>query len=321
MPGHPTAAVLHTAYASRSHDEEAERAALESTLGFDIPLARTNSESLELVRDAEIAFANGLTEEVVDAAQQLRWVQAFSSGVDSYPLERLKEEDIILTNAAGIHAVPISEQVIGYMLLFSRRLNRGIRQQRESRWERYEGGELHDRTVGIVGVGAVGGRIAEVAKVLDMRVLGVKRDTSDVPDAVDEVFAPDELISILPEVDYLVIACPLTDATRGMIGREELDALGNSAVLINVSRGGIVDDYDRLTEALQSHRIGGAGLDVYPEEPFDLDSPLWDLPNVVMTPHNAGSTPRKPERIAEVVEENYRAYVDGEYDRMPTRIV
>jgi len=320
MPNHPKVVMLHSARASHAHDEDAERAAIEDRLGFDILMARTAPESVALLEDAEIALCNGITDELVAAAAQLQWVQAFSSGVDAYPLDRFRDEDIVLTNAAGIHAVPISEQVLGYMLMFSRRLTRGVRQQYENRWERYEGGELKDETLGLVGVGAVGSRVAAIAQTLEMRVLGVKRDTETVPDGVDEVFSPDQLFEVLPEADYLVIACPLTDATDGLIGGDELDALKNSAVLINISRGAIVD-YDRLVTALQLHEIRGAGLDVFPEEPYDLDSPLWDLPNVVVTPHNAGSTPRKPGRIAEIVAQNYAAFIDGDRSAMPTRVV
>ena len=312
--------MLHTVRASHAHDEAAERAAIEDRLDLDVPLARTPPESLALLADAEVALSAGLTADMLDAAPDLRWVQAFSSGVDGYPLDALRERGVVLTNAAGIHAEPIAQQALGYLLTFSRRLHVGFRQQAEGRWERYEGDELGGKTLGLVGVGAVGTRLAELARALGMRVLGVKRDPTTAPDVLDACYGPDGLYEVLPEADYLVLACPLTDETRGLVDAEAISALPNHAVLVNVARGGVVDD-EALVYALQTHRLRGAALDVFPEEPLDGDSPLWGMPNVVVTPHMAGSSPRKPERIAEVVAGNYAAFVAGDLDAMPTRVV
>lgn len=320
MSDHPVTAILHTLRASHSHDEDEERAALEDELGIDIQMARTPAESRALIQTAEVALCWGISEELIDVAENLRWVQALSSGVDYYPLERLRSEEIVLTNMAGIHARQIAEQVVGYMLVFSRQLHRSIHQQRDSRWERYEGWELTGQTLGIVGVGEVGSRVAEIAQVFDMNVIGTKRDPENVPDGVDELFGSDQLYEILSRSDYVLLSCPLTDETRGMIGADELGAMKNSAVLINVARGGVVD-YESLTKALQQKVIRGAGLDVFPEEPYDLTAPLWNLSNVVMTPHMAGSSPHKPSRMADVFSRNFHAFSEGNLDEMPTRVL
>lgn len=320
MSNHPVTVILHTVSASHGHDEDAEHATLEDVLGIDIAVAKTSAESKALIQDAEIVIGWGISEDLIDAAENLRWVQALSSGVDYYPLDRLRSEGIVLTNVAGIHARPVAEQVFGYMLMFSRRLHRGLRQQRESRWERYEGIELTGKTLGIVGVGEIGSRVAEIAQAFDMTVLGTRRDHETVPDGVDEMFGSDQLYEVLPRSDYVLLSCPLTEETRGMIGAEELGVMKNSAVLINVARGGLVD-YGSLTKALQQKEISGAGLDVFPEEPYDPTVPLWNLSNVVMTPHMAGSTPHKPARVADVFSKNYRAFTEGDLDAMPTRVV
>ena len=321
MSSHPRAVIIHTAHASRAHDEDRERAAIEAQLGFEVPMARTPAESRTLLADAEIAFGAGLSERELEAANSLQWVQAFSSGVDSYPLDSLRERGIILTNVAGIHSEPIAEQILGYMLMFARKLHQGGRQQAQPRWERYEGGELAGKTLGIVGVGAVGSRLAEFASVLDMTVLGIKRTPETAPDTVDECWGPDDLDALLPKADYVALTCPLNEDTRGMIDADALAAMHNSAILINVARGGVVDDYRELEIALQQHEIGGAALDVFPEEPYDLTAPIWGLPNVLITPHMAGSSPRKPDRIAEIVADNFEKYQAGAHDEMPTRVL
>jgi len=320
MSERPEVLFLHTVYGSRGHDADAERAAIEAELGIDVRAARTPAESREKVRTADVVVsaASGIPGELLDAAERLRWVQAVSSGVDAYPRERLREAGVALTNAAGINAEPIAEQVLGYLLCFERRLPQGLRQQEARTWERFEGGELRGKTIGLVGVGEVGGRVADLASAFGMRVLGVKRHPETAPDTVESAVGPDALAGVLAESDYVVLACPLTEETRGMIGAGELEAMKQSGVLVNVARGPVAD-YDALTEALQQHVIAGAALDVYPEEPFPADSPLWGLSNTIMTPHMAGSTPRKPERLAEIFAANYAAFVDGD-DAMPTRV-
>lgn len=313
---------LHTAYASPRHDAEAERAAIEDRLGVEVRVARTQAESAALIGTTEIAVstARGLPEPLFERADRLGWVQCLSSGVDGFRLDRLREAGIVLTNGAGVNTEPVAEHAFAFLLGLERRLHRGVRQQATRTWERFEGGELLGKTLGLVGVGAIGGRIAEIASAFDMRVFGVKRDPTTAPEDVDEVVGPGRLDEMLVEADYVVIACPLTEETRGMIGAAELETMRQSALLVNVARGPIVD-HDALVEALQLHAVAGAGLDVYPEEPFPEESPLWGLSNAVLTPHMAGSTPRKPERVAEVIAENYRAYTAGEVESMPTRVV
>jgi phosphoglycerate dehydrogenase-like enzyme len=209
--------------------------------------------------------------------------------------------------------------VLTYLLTFERNLLRGLRQQRDREWQRYPAGELGDCTVAVVGVGAIGGRVAELTAALDMEVLGVRNHPDRPHPAVDEMLGPEDRHAALGRADYAVLACPLTEDTRDMIGAEELTSLGNDGVLVNVARGAVVQQ-EALTEALQTGDLRGAALDVFETEPLPAESPLWDLSNVIVTPHMAGGTPLFPERCAEIIADNYRHFVAGEYDELRNRV-
>ncbi|ELY45486.1 D-2-hydroxyacid dehydrogenase [Natronorubrum tibetense] len=278
----------------------------------DIDLGHPDEDDLlDAVVDAEIVVTGRLPEEVLTAADDLRWVQALSAGTDAYDHDALDARDIALTTVSGIHAKPIAQQVLGYLLYFERRFDRAIAQQRSRTWKRYTGGELGDRTIGIVGVGAIGSQIADYCTTFDARVIGTKRDPSDAPAAVDAVYGPDDLETVLAESDYLVLACPLTEETRGLIDAEAVATLSDDAVLVNIARGEVVDQA-ALVDALESDELGGAALDVFDEEPLPETSPLWDRDDVLVTPHMAGSTPHYWERCADVFVRNYDRFRDGE---------
>lgn len=317
------ASPLETAVHHRMTEEQATR--LKTEIEARLPeltvrVARTPAETEELISTATVLVTFRLPATLLDQAENLEWVQALSAGVESYDTERLRDEGIVLTNASGSHAEPIGEQVLGYMLLFERDLLGGLRRQRRGVWERYSGGELLGKTLGVVGVGSIGGRVAELGSALGMTVLGVKRDLETVPDAVDEVFGPDSLHAVLNRSDYVVLSCPLTDATREMIGSEELETLGTDGVLVNVARGAVVDQ-DALCTALQQRRIRGAAPDVFVDEPLPGASALWDLSNVVITPHMAGVSPAYHARKAEIFATNYRAFADGRDSGYMNRVI
>lgn len=273
-------------------------------------VATTPDETDDLIGTADGIVTGRLAAETLERADALQWVQALSAGVDSYPTDRLRERGIVVTNSSGVHAEPIGEQVLGYMLAFERRFPTLFAQQEQSHWERREGTELREKTVGVIGVGAIGTRIAELAGAVGCRTIGTKRDLSDVPDAIDEIYAADEYRTVARESEYLVVACPLTEETRGLIGMDELRLLGENGVVVNVARGAVCDE-DALVTALQYHVIRGAALDTFETEPLPDDSPLWELSNTIVTPHMAGSTPYKPERWTEIITDNYDALADG----------
>lgn len=227
------------------------------------------------------------------------------------PLAELEAGDVALTNASGVHAEPIVEQVLGAMLRFERRFLESQANRARKSWERVEGGELRGTTLGIIGVGAIGSRVADLGRAFGMTVLGTKRDPDSMPDAVDEGFGADDYDERCRRSDYLVLACPLTEETAGLLGMDECRQMPSDAVLGNVARGEVVDEA-ALARALQYKVLRGAALDVFETEPLPADSPLWELSNVLLTPHMAGSTPPKAGRWAELLAGNYRRFGDGE---------
>jgi phosphoglycerate dehydrogenase-like enzyme len=285
----------------------------------ELTLASSYQDALERIGEADVVVTRKLTLELLDAADRLRWVQAINAGVDSYPLERLRSMGVTLTNASGVHAEPIAQQVLGYVLVYERNLLEGLDQQRRHVWRRYTAGELTGKTLGVLGVGRIGGRIAELGSAVGMRVVGTKRDPSTAPDVLEEVYPPEETHRVLSQSDYVVVACPLTDETEGMLGLNEFSTMKVDAIVINVGRGPIIDEADLIT-ALQKGKIEGAALDVQDPEPMDPDSPLWDLPNVIITPHMAGGTPHYWSRVADIFAENYRAYVADDVDGFVNRV-
>jgi phosphoglycerate dehydrogenase-like enzyme len=243
----------------------------------------------------------------------LRWLQQFSAGSNwlmDYP--EFVEKDIILTNASGIHAVPISEHVLAMILTLARDIQRGLRDQMKHSWGRKHWvTELEGSTMGLIGVGRIGEKTAEKAKALNMQVLGVRRNSTHLSPWVDQMFGPDSLMEMLSQADWVVIAAPLTQQTQGMIGERELKAMKKSAYLINIARGSIIQE-KALIKALREGWIAGGGLDVFEEEPLLDRSPLWDMDNVIITAHYAGLTPQYNERLIEIFAENLRRYQSGE---------
>lgn len=321
MSGSRSALLHHSLWGTHWMDaEEFAGAVRERVPDLHLEVARTPAESVAAIPDADILLSSFVKPPLLDRAVSLEWIQALSAGVDALDTADLQDRDLLLTSAAGAHAQPIAEQVLGYMLTFERRLDDAVEMRQAGSWERFTGGELRGKTLGIVGLGAIGRRTAEFADAIGMTVFGTKRDTDVVVDGVERIHPPDELDAVLVESDYLLVACPLTDQTRGLIGRTELGVLPESAVLINVARGEVVDEA-ALTTALQQRVIRAAALDVFAEEPLPAESPLWDLSNVILTPHNGGASPHLPGRTAEIFAENYEAFVAGELGGMRNRVI
>jgi phosphoglycerate dehydrogenase-like enzyme len=278
-------------------------------------VTRDRGEIERALDEIEIV-AGGFPRDLLPRAHNLRWVQQWGAGVDwllRYP--EAAELDFVLTNASGVHTVPISEHILAFLLAFGRGLHRALRAQLRREWFSYEQQtdlfELVGKTMVLAGIGAIGGRTAELATALGMRVLGVRRDPTVGAPGVEAMFGPDQLLDLLPEADFLVLAIPLTHETQGMIGEQELRAMKPTAYIINVGRGGIIQE-DVLIQALQEGWIAGAGLDVFETEPLPEDSPLWGMENVILTCHYAGSTPRYDERAMAIFLNNLQRYRSGE---------
>lgn len=243
----------------------------------------------------------------------LRWVQQTGAGADwLMRVPEFRDSDVVLTNASGVHAIPIAEHVLALMFALSRRIHFFVKAQAAGRWERRGRlGELEGATLGIVGVGAIGEKLAQKAKGLGMRVLGMRRDATRGSPHVDRMFGPEGLRELLAESDWVVIAAALTPETQGLIGEAELATMKPTAYLINIGRGAIVDEA-ALVRALEARSIGGAGLDVFEHEPLPEDSPLWKLKNVIVTPHFAGATPHYVERVMDIFLDNLARFQAGE---------
>jgi len=252
-----------------------------------------------------------ILEKVLAAAPTIRWLHTPSAGVDHLLTPTVLERDITLTNSAGVHAIPIAEFVLAALLSHLKRLPAYAAAQAARRWDRETAPEeLFERTVLILGAGGIGQAIAERAAAFGVRVWGTRRTARPTP-GVERVVPMDEWRTLLPEVDALVVAAPLTDETRGMVDAAALAALKPGAYLINIARGQIVVE-SALVDALQSGRLAGAALDTFDEEPLPADSPLWALPGVTITPHATASSPRMRERQIALFIDNLRRLQAGE---------
>ena len=262
--------------------------------------------------DAEVFLGPEPTPEVIRRARKLRWIQLAGAGIERFLFPELVDSGIVLANGRGTTGVPIAEHVMALVLAFTRRLHVTFDRQKEKIWETHANLpviEIAGDTMGIVGLGGIGLQVAKRAHAFDLRVLAVDPTPSARPDYV-EIFGPDHLQNILEVSDYVVICCPQTRNTEGLIGAAELRAMKRSAFLFNVGRGPIIDQ-DALIEALRSGEIAGAGLDAMTPEPLPPESPLWSMPNVLITPHHAGQSPKAGDRKFALFCENLEAYVEG----------
>jgi phosphoglycerate dehydrogenase-like enzyme len=240
----------------------------------------------------------------------LRWVQSPAAGVEHPIWGELVRRGVRVSSAAGVHSEPIAQYIMTYVLHWHRSVARHQSQQAARDWQVIVSDDLTAKTLGIVGLGGIGSATARIAKAFGMRVVAVRR--SGVPDPnVDVLLSPERLSELLAEANYVVLCLPFNDETRHYIGAPELAAMRDDAVLINVARGGVVDE-PALISALREERIRGATLDVVSEEPLPKDAPLWTLPNCVLTPHDAGYSPRAGERLAALFLENLERFVRSE---------
>ncbi|MCU4924777.1 D-2-hydroxyacid dehydrogenase [Halobacteria archaeon AArc-dxtr1] len=267
-----------------------------------VSLARTPDEERELIEDAQFVTGMSLDRELLERAEELRVFACAYAGTGHLPLDALAERDVTVTNASGVHGPNIGEHVLGSILYFTRRFHVGARRQRRREWRHYQAHELQGSTVTVVGLGAIGQAVCRRLEPFGVETVGVRYSPAKGGPA-DEVLGFDAIDDALARTDYLVLACPLTEETRGLIDREAFLTLPPKAVLVNIARGPVVDT-DALVGALRSNWIRGASLDVTDPEPLPEDHPLWTFENVQITPHNAGHTPRYYERLADIVAEN-----------------
>jgi len=259
--------------------------------------------------DALVTFAHD--DAFLDA--DLAWVHSIQAGVDRFPFDGFREHGVALTNSTGIHGDAVGETVAGYMLSWARGLHHYRSSQARGEWARLPWDRpftLDGESLCVVGLGTLGQGIATRADALGMDVVGVKRTPTPV-DHVDDVFPSADLHEAISEARFVALAVPLTEDTRGLVGGAELDAMRDDAVLINVARGPVIDEA-ALVDALQAGELAGAALDVFEEEPLPADSPLWEMDEVIVTPHFAAATVDYYRRIGTLVRENVRRFTAGE---------
>jgi phosphoglycerate dehydrogenase-like enzyme len=274
----------------------------------------TADEFVRQAADVDIIFSKRFPPEALGRARRLRWVQAGTAGVERLLAMGLAERGVLLTNATGAHGVPMAEMILAMMLAFATGLHTLLWAQpmhRRARDGVLEAKfELEGQTLCVLGLGDIGGTLARKAQALGMRVLGVRRSAEPFP-GLDGQYTPDQLPQALPQARHVALCLPLTTETRHMIGERELRAMKPSAFLYNVGRGPSIEP-TALIQALAEGWIAGAGLDVTDPEPLPEDSPLWDMPNVLLGQHTSGSSPFNGERITSILLENLGRYLRGE---------
>lgn len=259
--------------------------------------------------DALLTFAPMLSDTVLQNATRLKWVQALGTGVDNLVDRPCLRKDIVVTNIHGIHGAPVSEAALGAMLALARNLPRAIRRQSERRWERFPAQLLHNKTVGIFGVGAIAEALAPKCKAFGMRVVGVSSSPRTVA-GFDAMHTSGDLADMAPEFDFLVLLTPLTEKTRNSIGARIFAAMKSSSFLINLARGGVVDE-TALVDALRARRIAGAALDVFIQEPLPTDHPFWSMENVIITTHQGGFCDVYIDHAWPTIDANMRCFLAG----------
>jgi phosphoglycerate dehydrogenase-like enzyme len=285
-------------------------------VAFDSP--RDRAEVDRALPRADIVLGWAVDTDNFRSASRLRWIQVTAAGVGHVLFPELVESDVVVTNGRGIHAVAMAEHTIGVILAFVRKLHLARDEQHRKRWTQKELwatppeiGGLEGRTLGLLGLGSVGEAIAVRARALGLRVIAVRRNPRPDPGPADEQWGTKRLNDLLAIADFLVLAAPLTAETRGIIGRDALARMKPDAILVNLGRGKLTDE-DALIESLRAGRIAGAALDVFREEPLPAGSPLWEMPQVIVTPHISGLGPRYWERAADLFAMNLRAWQTGE---------
>lgn len=266
------------------------------------------------LNDAEIiaGWNKRLREPVISAGSKVRWIQTWSAGVNNLPLTELQQKEVVVTSANGVHAYPISETIFGLMLALTRKIDTYVKNQQQKKWHHANMKlEIHGKTIGIIGVGAIGSETAKIAKAFGMTVLGI-RHSGKAAEYVDEMRTPDQLNEVLPRCDYVVVTLPLTEETKHMFKAEQFEQMKDTAYFINIGRGPIVVEAD-LISALNTGQIAGAGLDVFEVEPLPENNPLWDLEQVIITPHTSGSTEFYDQRLLQdIFIPNLKKYIEGE---------
>ena len=276
-------------------------------------VTQDRAEIEAVLDDIEISVCSFPTD-LLSQAPNLRWHQAWGAGVDwvlRYP--ELVEADLIITNASGVHAIPISEHIMAFLLAFARNIPDQVHNQAHGKWRSPRHNsifELAGKKMLLIGVGAIGAHTAPMAAAFGITVTGIRRNPEKSIPGIAAMYGPERLHECLPNADFVVLTVPLTDETKGMISEAELRLMKPNAYIINIGRGGTIQQ-NVMIRALQEGWIAGAGLDVTDPEPLPESSPLWSMENVIITAHYSGRTPNYTERALAIFLDNLERYVAG----------
>jgi phosphoglycerate dehydrogenase-like enzyme len=262
------------------------------------------------IGEADVLVVSGLWHDgLLASAKKLAFIQSIGAGTDQFPRDALTRRGIRLASAQGVNARAVSEHAMALILAMARKLPEARDNQAKKFWRGMIGDiprredELGGKTLLVVGAGRIGGRLARLAKAFDLRVVGLRRNPAAGGEGLDAVHGIDALHRLLPEADFVALTCPLTKETENLIDATALGRMRKTAILVNVARGRVVDEA-ALIDALRAGRIAGAALDVTVEEPLPASSPLWEMPNVLITPHTAGETQRYEDNLLDILMEN-----------------
>ena len=278
-----------------------------------IPAQEAEWRSLLAQADVLFDFDYSNIELLPELAPNAKWVQATSAGIGQFVKRNRYSERTswIMTTASGVHARPLAEFALMAMLMFAKNYVYLFDEKEKKHWERYCAAELHGSTAMIVGLGSIGREVALKAKAFGMRVIGTRREPSRPVEGIDLLFPASQLGEYLPQANYVVLATPHTTETENMIGAREIALMKRGAVVINLARGVVIDE-GAMIEALASGHLGGAALDVFRVEPLPESSPLWDMPNVIVSPHSASTTDTENHKLVDLFCDNLRRFRAGE---------
>lgn len=281
---------------------------------------------IKRVDEADVLVISGLwRNELLDRSKRLSFIQSVGAGTDQFPAEELRQRGIRLASARGVNARAVAEHAMALLLALNRRLPEARDNQRKRLWRGMIGDlsgredELGGKTLLLIGLGQIGGRLAQLAKAFDMSVVALRRNPAAGKGAADAVHAIGTFRSLLPAADFVVLACPLTEETENLVDAAALRRMKPTAYLVNVARGRVVDEA-ALIEALANGQIAGAAIDVTVEEPLAANSPLWTMPQVLMTPHTAGETRRYEDNLIEILRDNLGRLRHGE-ERLRNQVI
>lgn len=270
-------------------------------------------EALSELKQADILITYGedLTNETIEWAENLKWIMVISAGLDKMPFDAIKQRDIMVTNARGIHKIPMAEYTLGTMLQTAKQLQQLSIKQKGHQWDRaIQTQELAGKTITIIGPGAIGGEVARLAKAFRMKTVGVNR-SGQATEYIDDIFMIDDILNALPSADFVVSVLPSTSATYHLINKNHFQAMKADSVFINIGRGTTVNQND-LVDALKSGVIAHAVLDVFEEEPLDKAHPFWDMKQVTLTPHVSSITTEYQPRSLQIFRDNLSRYLRNE---------